>query len=284
MKAEPLKNYKSPNYPTIEVVFTQPDILIKNMPQRWQTNKLIVTAMFSFSLYGCIGQNNDAKHQKPQKEYVIIDKAGMPDTIVLNTLDSAAVAPIFVHGSGVGASGCVMISPPVYLSEEEAKEIIIHELKKEGIKFDDTFKGDSISIKRKKIIYNWDATNKDGRTKEVIEKKKLFPDAYNKDMNMILEYVSYVDYDKFCDQEPEMSSVSSYDIKGAAEKIRETLRKNGKLNAVVFYDPVGWADKVDRNSGWDQMEKSGKKNATEQLKQQVADFVEWLKKEELKKK
>jgi hypothetical protein len=279
-----LKIYKSPNYPTIEVVFTQPDILMKNMPKKWQTNKLIVTAMFSFSLYGCVGQNNDPKHQKPQKEFVIIDKAGTPDTIILNTMDSAAVAPIFVHGSGVGASGCVMISPPVYLSEEEAMEIIIHELKKEGIKFDDTYQGDSISIKRKKIIYNWDATNKDGRTKEVIEKNKLFPDAYNKDMNMILEYVSYVDYDKFCDQEPEISSVSSYDIKGAAEKIREVLHKKGQLNAVVFYDPVGWADKDDRNSGWDQMEKSGKKNATELLKQQVADFVDWLKKEELKKK
>jgi hypothetical protein len=44
------------------------------------------------------------------------------------------VAPIFKHGEGRGAVGCVVVSPPVFLSEEEAMQIIGEELAKSGIR------------------------------------------------------------------------------------------------------------------------------------------------------
>ena len=44
------------------------------------------------------------------------------------------VAPIFEHGTGRGADGCVVVSPPVFLSEEEAVQVIREELAKQGIK------------------------------------------------------------------------------------------------------------------------------------------------------
>ena len=43
------------------------------------------------------------------------------------------VAPIFAHGDGRAYMGCVAVSSPVFLSEEEALQIIKEELAKEGI-------------------------------------------------------------------------------------------------------------------------------------------------------
>ena len=43
------------------------------------------------------------------------------------------VAPIFEHGDGRGATGCVVVSPPVFLSEEEGMQILREELAKHGV-------------------------------------------------------------------------------------------------------------------------------------------------------
>jgi hypothetical protein len=43
------------------------------------------------------------------------------------------VAPIFKHGEGRGATGCVVMTPPVFLSEEEGMQILREELAKHGI-------------------------------------------------------------------------------------------------------------------------------------------------------
>ncbi len=48
--------------------------------------------------------------------------------------ERVSVAPIFEHGEGRGATGCVVISPPVFLSEEEALQIVKEELAKHGVK------------------------------------------------------------------------------------------------------------------------------------------------------
>jgi hypothetical protein len=43
------------------------------------------------------------------------------------------VAPIFEHGEGRGATGCVVVTFPVFLSEEEAMQVIREELAEHGI-------------------------------------------------------------------------------------------------------------------------------------------------------
>ncbi|HBO43451.1 MAG TPA: hypothetical protein DD670_05880, partial [Planctomycetaceae bacterium] len=43
------------------------------------------------------------------------------------------VAPVFEHGEGSGSTGCIVMTPPVFLSEEEAMQIIKDELAKHGI-------------------------------------------------------------------------------------------------------------------------------------------------------
>jgi hypothetical protein len=279
METKPLLNYKTPSYPRIEVVFSDPDLLLKNMPVSWRGNKLIVTAMISFSLSACKGQSDDPGNVS-QMEQLVNDNTNRSDSII-SKQDSAKIAPIFVHGDGVGASGCVMIAPPVYLSEEDALNIISGELKKVGLTFNDKFKGDPIMISRKKVVYNENENikNWEERYSDTTEIKNLYPDAYNKDLNMIIEFVSYEDYEAFGDEKPEFSSVSEYLIKSSAEKIQKVFKEKGKYSSVVFYDPVGWGDISNREQGWDEMEKEGRKKAVEMLKLQVADFIEWLKNE-----
>ena len=43
------------------------------------------------------------------------------------------VAPVFEHGEGRGATGCIVVSPPVFMSEEEGMQILREELAKHGI-------------------------------------------------------------------------------------------------------------------------------------------------------
>lgn len=45
----------------------------------------------------------------------------------------AVVAPIFEHGEGRGATGCVVVNPPVFLSEQDAMQVIREELPKSGV-------------------------------------------------------------------------------------------------------------------------------------------------------
>jgi hypothetical protein len=277
METKPLLNYRKPNYPQIEVVLTEPDILLKNMPQTWQANKLIITAMISFSLSACKGDATDVGKAVKTELSAFADKI---NDVVANKTDTTQIAPIFVHGEGVGASGCVMVAPPVYLSETDAMKIIQHELKKQGFNFDDPFHGDSLSVECKEVVFNQEKgiTNYKDRISYKTQIKHLYPDAYNKDLNFVIQFVSYDDYEKLSDEEPEWSSVSTFKIKQAAEKIRKAYLDEGKHNTVVFYDPVGWP-KRESEDDWDEMKKTGRENAIKMLELQVTDFIKWLKKE-----
>jgi hypothetical protein len=45
-----------------------------------------------------------------------------------------SVAPIFEHGEGRGATGCIVIVPPVFLSEEESLQVVNEALAQHGVK------------------------------------------------------------------------------------------------------------------------------------------------------
>ena len=65
---------------------------------------------------------------------------------------AAIVAPIFKHGEGRGATGCVAVSPPVFLSAEEALHVIKEELTQQGVNIsDENVQFDSVSLPRKTL-------------------------------------------------------------------------------------------------------------------------------------
>ena len=118
MNAQPVRRQKVPRYPTRLEVQANPTLLEKHLPPAWKTHAemaglvgVLLTANACVDLAQNSGTNPTVKH--------------------------AIVAPIFVHGEGRGAVGCVVVNPPVFLSEQDAMQVIREELKKAGVVLSD---------------------------------------------------------------------------------------------------------------------------------------------------
>ena len=274
MKIEPVKNYKTPAYPTIERYVYNPREFLRHTPYSWFGNAAVWTALVAFSVGG--NSCKSGKSEKLDPEIVDSSEKNVQQKQIFEVKKSH-VAPIFVHGDGIGSFGCMVTTPPVILSEEDALQIIKAELAKHNLILDST--NQSVQIPVNKI----DAVN--DTIPNVIKEKNLKFDGEIKNINFLIEYLSSDDYHNFEDDNYEIdengkvtiwcSSVSYIKTKQMATSIREKILKDNKHNAVVLYDPVVCVD-------WDKIKtKKGQKESKKLLIQQVTDFIEWLKKEKL---
>lgn len=121
-------------------------------------------------------------------------------------------------------------------------------------------------------------------------------DFGTKDGKIVIEYVSSQDelvWNKSRLDDSGWCSVSSYDIRGAAERVVEGLsaRTEGEPVTVgVFYDPmaslpmvrkadgsVDWeAERCQPQLSWEEREAKGKAIAVERLKAQIESFFSYL--------
>ena len=296
MEISPVKSYKKPNYPTREYFILNSAELKDYIPAKWRNNKIIAGALAVLLL----GSGNNQKDKTINKEKIALVKNindGInknADTIAKKNIPS--IAPIFIHGDGRGATGCVVMNPPVFLTEEEARQVIETELKKENIIFDKkNLKINEISFPKK-----WGFKENEADT--------VIMDGYSSKYNIAYEFISADDYMHF-GGEWDGSTVHSYDLVKAAENLRNKMKEYGKLNTAIFYDPMMYPDNnTSKNStyrllveynnlldkdidneenkgkelGYSKYEKQSKnysKKSIELLKQQVRDFLEWIKKE-----
>jgi hypothetical protein len=260
MEIKSVNNSRQPNYPTIELFVKHPELLSRNIPNSWLKNQFVATSLAAFLLSSC-GTNT----AKKSEEVEVVDtlKTNNPtSTSQKKKTDNNVtnVAPVFVHGEGSGAIGCIVMSPPVFISEDEAIKIILDKLKAEGYNFSrensPTFSFEVLPIANERD---------EPKGKAKIELKM---DAYNSNSKWAIQFISTGDHDKF---KNEGSSVVSYDLKQVAEIINQELKKQKKTNAVVFYDPV-------TRAGDDQDKyKQAKADARKLLLAQVDDFIKWLK-------
>ena len=270
MIIEPVKNYKTPAYPTIERYVYNPQEFLRHAPHSWLGNAAVWTALVAFSL------NSGSCARNPKHPVTQTDKKSdkKDQTQQKKQKQISFVAPVFIHGEGISAFGCEVVAPPVIISEQDAMEIIKNEFAKHNILFEKTDKNINIEVNK----YDW-RNNKFNKSA-----KKIEFDAYNADLDFVFEYISSDDFNQYGDDDKEYaySSVSINNYKALAEKLQKRIKKEKKLNAVVFYDPVAYLDREDRvNLSWDEMEAKGKGKSKELLIQQVTDFIEWLKKEKL---
>jgi len=269
MKIEPVKNYKTPAYPTIERYVYNPQEFLRNTPHSWLENAAVWTALVAFSL------NNSSCVQSPKSAVTQTDKKpNKNDKTQQAQRKISFVAPIFIHGEGISAFGCEVAAPPVIISEQDAMEIIKNEFAKHHILFEKTDKSINIEVNK----YNW----RNNKFNESIKKMEF--DAYNANLNFVLEYISSDDFNQYGDDDKDYagSSVSLSNYKALAENLQKQIKKEGKLNAVVFYDPAARIDREDRkNLSWDEMEAKRMEKSRQLLIQQVTDFIEWLKKENI---
>ncbi|NVN94988.1 MAG: hypothetical protein HXX18_06860 [Bacteroidetes bacterium] len=272
MELKAIKKRKAPNYPTIDYFIENPELLSKRIPDKWLKNKYVASSLATFIFLG----NPDIHKSKDLKTIVIvesIDKEKKAENQQVKQ-DAIKVAPIFVHGKGSGASGCIVMSPPVFISEDEALKIILEALKAENISFD-TVKGPVISFKALAIAD--DCLDE----KNVADAKvKIKMDGYNAKYNIAFEFVSTKDFNKFRSDSKCFSSVQGYDTKKAAELLRDELKANSKTNAVVFYDPISHIN-FENSKNWKKSETKAKEESKKLLLEQVNDFIKWIKKEHI---
>jgi hypothetical protein len=181
--------------------------------------------------------------------------------------------PIFEHGTGRGSFGCVSVAPPVFLSEEEALQVIREEAEAKGVYFDDTKSVEGNKFPATNLYYN---DNND----LVTWKGVLELDGYDSSLNIGFEFVSQADVVAWAKKSAMWSSVETYDMKGTSERLSEVIE-----NTAVFYDPApdyeafnrNWSkDNIDFETYMNQYTTEQKALMLEQLREQVRDFLVWL--------
>lgn len=283
MDLKPVKNYKSPKYPDKNIILSNPDIL-KLVPNRWSksvSTKIAFSSLLIMTLTAC-GQkyDNSYKNNNPGNASVGSSVYGTDNPNDPSNL-TGYVAPIFEHGDGRGSFGCESVAPPAFLSEEEAYQVIRDEAKKRGInleKSSELLKDIQIPVTytcAEKYIPNPD--NPDEYIPVYPSKTKrsgnLVLDGYDKSKKIAFEFVSVDDFKGWQGKSRVWSSVEDYHVLDAAKTLREGIaEKTNDKYIGVFYDPIA-------NIDFSQAGASAKiKEASEELlRQQVADFIEWLK-------
>lgn len=285
MSLKKIRHYKEPEYPSREQFLSQSSDLQKYVPNAWKSKKAVMSglAVFVMGLVPEINNNErlllrDSYASENSNKDTMVEKK----QIMNQKMDNPIIAPIFIHGDGRGALGCVVINPPVFLSEEEARQIVESELKKENIVFDKkNMRLDDVIFQHEVMYHNVDSDT------AVI-------DGYSSELKLGYDVITGEDYRKYVDDK-NYSTVQSYDLIQAADNLREKIKENGKINMVVFYDPLEHMDsqteddsfyknitRKEQDSDMDENEDTqytyhvDKTKSIELLKRQVRDFIEWV--------
>lgn len=257
----PVKRYKSPDYPDRKTVLENPEML-KSLPERWKGNVCVGAALSTlllFTLTSCARGTGAGARQE------------------------AKVAPIFDHGSGRGSFGCVSVAPPSFLSEEEAFKVIQEEAKNYGITFQKDGKElEMVNIPVTKYNPTYDGT---GEREPIDSTKKgnLRLDGYDPLKHIGFEFVSETDYSRWHGDEGAYSTVSSYEFLSAARVLGEGIEgKIGDTTVGVFYNPMAQLsleerNEIMKNNNFEAMQARVNALAKDNLRDQVKDFLGWLK-------
>ncbi len=279
MKIEPIRTYQMPEYPTAEA-FRSTDTLTRHIPRRWRYNKWVGKTLLFVILTGLCSCSADP-HTDPGRHTETGHTAGRETDTTENTGDTPVEKrnleiPLFVHGEGRGSYGCVSIAPPVYLSEDEAAQVIRETALEYGLDFSGTGR-----VYGEKLPYTslYPLPGNDPGTYEA----EVPLDGYDAGKGIGFMYVSKDDVVSWHKPGDMMASVEVYDMQGAAEKLTKTL-----TDTAVFYDPgsdfntfMELQNNAGENGNWELLVKEyeaiEKARMIEDLRAQVLDFMEWLK-------
>ena len=297
MRPRPIASYSAPRYPTREQAADDPSLLREHLPPAWQAEGRMAGAVaffLTFAAAGCHGSSEPAAPNGAPTGRA----SGSPVVAIAPAAGSAtgeprapappaaapevmAVAPIFEHGDGRGAEGCVVVAPPVFLSEEEALTIVREELGKSGVSLSKrAVQLGDVRIPKRQQQYHQGAQG--GLVEETVDDptggKPLVIDGLSPERNVAVKFVSAHEYFDLGGA-VSGSSVQGYDLKGVATDLAQRLRKQGKrpLYVGVFYDPVSILDmRHGQVPDWQVAQAALREKSKVMLRQQVQDFVSWL--------
>ncbi len=227
MKIRPLKKYSQPLYPK-DTDFTEN---LKSYPIL--SKKAIIVAITTM-LFGCKSVERD-RPATDKVEHIIYEKRN-PE--VSQESLGQVCAPLFEHGEGRGATGCVVTASPVFVSEEDAQNIIIETFKKYGIEFDQ--KNRKEKGLNAEVIDDYPDLNTTAE-RAFPEMKPIIIDLFSTKNKLGIIFVSREDLDYFKKVRKNIiirSSSESFDTKGMAESIISSIYYKGKNTYGVFYDPL----------------------------------------------
>jgi hypothetical protein len=258
MKLAPVNKYPKPNFPTRAILDAHPELL-RLIPKRWRNKPAVLGALAWVCLFtaGCGSQQN----------------THIPHSSRQVTPPIARVAPIFQHGIGRGAEGCIVVNPPVLLSEAEAKQVIIEEAKRTGI--DLSASGITVHNVNLPVDFIY-FDGKKTKSHPEIKKLNLILDGADKKRHISFEYVSSKDLVEW-DDAGFYGSVFEYNTLATAKHLQQSLQKVSPHEVIgVFYDPLVKMDfgKLKASQNPLQVFEPQEKEA---LRAQVRDFVKWLK-------
>jgi hypothetical protein len=175
------------------------------------------------------------------------------------------------------------VNPPVYLSEDEARQVIQEEAKKAGLEFSADAATTSMAIAPVADHYwcqGYRLTR--GLTGEQVRGTPsgghaLTLDGVDPKRHVAYEFVSRRDYIAFQSKDPGcVIPKSPSSMAGAAEAPRQTVRSSDATPWVgVFYD-LGARPSLGAQAQPGGPEKAGQELGAEQLRKQVRDFIQWL--------
>jgi hypothetical protein len=287
MELEPVRHLPRPGYPTRKETESGGGWLLGHLPENW---KRLVAAggtgvvLLAAGMAGC-----DNRPAAPAPGAGPAQTQATRPSVQVRADVAAVVAPIFDHGEGRGAVGCMVIAPPVFLTEEDALGVIQDELKKLGIELDGqraTLAG--VAFKEETNRHHiegvaWIANE---------PAKPLELQLVDKRRGVGIEFVGEKNY--FALGGPQSNStVQSFDFKGRAGFVAGQVRQKGKgLRVGILYDPAarlqnGAADVPAEGSpeargkawekAWKEAAERSRDAAREELRKQVRDLAAWLK-------
>jgi len=281
MEIKPVKNIEEPKYPLKDEVAAE--VLKNSAPKRWASSgaaKAALAALTAAALAGCTPRIPTAgvplppsavsESSFPTPEISVF--AGAPATAAIR------VAPLFEHGDGRGAFGCVMVTPPAFISEAEALAVINEIAKEYGLEFSDAGARFSNVLRPATELSSPDDTTRLPRAEVYIT---LTADFCDDNKGIAIEYVSIDDVREWSVR-PSGISFEWFDTKDAAEQLSEALEDalpaDGSFAAGVLYDPCDSYPSENRING--DREKAARKArelSEADLKAQAEDFFKWLK-------
>lgn len=288
MEIKPVTNCSRPEYPTRKEAQTAPAWLLDHLPEAWR--RIIAAGgtgvvLLAAGMSGCEGQSGPPNGGAQTQPSAAVGTPADEAAHVRGNM-KAIVAPIFNHGEGRGAIGCVVIAPPVFLTEEDALQVIQDELSKAGIEL----------TSRKVILPEVGIKTEGPRSgmkdgKWVVKENEIEPlelQLADPKLHVGIEYVGQMNY---CDLggESSMSTVQIYDFKDRANFVAQQVRvKSRGLYVGVLYDPAApmsqpkltseqWKDRDLVQRRYKEAEDAGRAAAREDLRKQVRDLAAWLK-------
>ncbi len=268
-KLAPVARYSAPKYPTKEAVNANPQ-LFAHVPRRWASNPYVLTAL---SLVMAAGLTACGKGQSFESIFPsgapAVSGSASPDPASSDPVGSARSEadaldiPIFAHGTGRGGYGCESVAPPVFLSEEEAMQVIAEECAAQGIDISGT----------KTISGTFPATSLvPGSDTGDTYTGSLTLDGYSEDLDLGIEFVSSEDILDWEAPSGMHATVDDFRLKDTAQRLSDATDR-----VAVFYDPTASSYEDFTGSNEESYVENGRLQSLEELRNQVRDFLQWLK-------